>query len=845
VNRYFSFVSPLSGVSSGTAPDLSRLNSAPAGENGYIITKNGHFAEEKTGNRVRFFGVNFTFAACFPSHEDADAIAQRLSSLGVNMVRIHHQDFNWGKLWQTGDNSHTKINPEALDRLDYLIFRLKQSGIYIDMCTHVSRQFTTANGFPESVEHLPAGYDKRIDYLDPKMIALQKDYAKEFYLHVNPYTRMNYAVDPCIALIEVNNEDTLVGSLWEDPLSYFNQLPEPFKEETRQAWVKWLKKRYGSDESLQKSWAPSKSERISLLEPLAVPSMADATGKAKLSAISGGVSIVNPDAMSPDWRIQLNYTGIDLRPGESYVVKFQAKSDAARSIPMLATLDQTDWHGIGLNVRAELGSDWRDFSFIFEAKDPVPKHGRLSFSLGGSTGEFSIKNLTIRPVSLSDLMGGQSLSQGSIGVPKALSGKMGSDWVQFLVDTELTYASDMRRFFKSELKTRANLTISQMEFGGVSSFLREAGSDYADAHSYWQQPDFPHVAWDPIDWTIPNSSLVQAMADGKRTPLDELAESRVAGKPYSISEFNEPAPNNYRAEAFPVITSFAASQDWDCVLAYDFGEYGTGAKNDAIQGFFAVNSDPARSALLPWCALVFRQREIGRSEPLFAELNLYPNEIVSSVGVESYWKALLPSGGDVLNRFMQANLMPPAYRNTSKGIVKTQDAADFASSLKVVKAVRGGVYIAQSSMAMAVAGFIGGSEISAGDVHVKAAEVGDSFGVVTIATLDQNRISGSKRLLLSAVGDAQNSGEEWNNQRTSVGNRWGIGPVQAEGITADISIATSEPLIVWALASDGHRDHIIPSFQRDGALHFSISPNDRAIWYELSSIKMETKPKNH
>ena len=38
------------------------------------------------------------------------------------------------------------LSPRQLDKLDYLIFQLKQRGIYIDMNTLVSRFFTEGSG---------------------------------------------------------------------------------------------------------------------------------------------------------------------------------------------------------------------------------------------------------------------------------------------------------------------------------------------------------------------------------------------------------------------------------------------------------------------------------------------------------------------------------------------------------------------------------------------------------------------------------------------------------------------------------------------------------------------------
>src|SRR5215207_9082338 len=119
------------------SPDAPGLVSAsylipkPAGKDGPIVAKGGHFYSGQ--NRIRFWGVNFAFGGNFPTHEQADKLAQRLSNFGINAVRFHHMDsmpFPGGIF---ADQSLTKLSDEALDRLDYFIAALKKQGIYSNL----------------------------------------------------------------------------------------------------------------------------------------------------------------------------------------------------------------------------------------------------------------------------------------------------------------------------------------------------------------------------------------------------------------------------------------------------------------------------------------------------------------------------------------------------------------------------------------------------------------------------------------------------------------------------------------------------------------------------------------
>jgi hypothetical protein len=90
--------------------------------------------------------------------------------------------------------------------------------------------------------------------------------------------------------------------------------------------------------------------------------------------------------------------------------------------------------------------------------------------------------------------------------------------------------------------------------------------DFVDAHAYWDTPHFPRRQWDMKDWEIKNTAMSDVPTS---SALWGLASSRIAGKPFTVTEYNHAAPNEYQSESIPMIASFAAMQDWDAVfLAY-------------------------------------------------------------------------------------------------------------------------------------------------------------------------------------------------------------------------------------------------------------------------------------
>ena len=94
----------------------------PAGSIGPVIVKGDHFYT--SDRRIKFWGVNFAFSACFPTHAQADQLAARLAHFGINAVRFHHMDNQKFPNGIFADDKLETLSPEAVDRLDYLIAAL-------------------------------------------------------------------------------------------------------------------------------------------------------------------------------------------------------------------------------------------------------------------------------------------------------------------------------------------------------------------------------------------------------------------------------------------------------------------------------------------------------------------------------------------------------------------------------------------------------------------------------------------------------------------------------------------------------------------------------------------------
>jgi len=222
---------------------------APAGRSGFISVKDGRLAFPD-GRRFRIWGVNMVGAACLPSRDDARRVARRLAQFGVNCVRLHFLDAEASKgIMETGPSGTLSFSASRLDRLDYFVAQLKNSGIYSDLTLHTGRRYTLAEGVREPDI---LGLAKGVTYFDPRLIQLQKEYARGLLCHRNPYTGTEYRHEPAIALIEILNENSLITAWATDELhgsreSWFD-IPLYYERQLTRLYNDWLKEHLGSAE---------------------------------------------------------------------------------------------------------------------------------------------------------------------------------------------------------------------------------------------------------------------------------------------------------------------------------------------------------------------------------------------------------------------------------------------------------------------------------------------------------------------------------------------------------------------------------------------------------------------
>jgi hypothetical protein len=224
--------------------DLRQLNEKTAGEHGFIaVSADGNGFVRGDGQSIRFWGGTSGAARIALAKHDQRPLIQHarfLAKRGVNVVRI------FGYVWPKKEGTKvTDADPVDLDLIYRTVAAMKSAGIY----SVISPYWANATQFQKSWGVADPGVDNcnGLLFFDPVLQRGYKTWLKRLYADVNPYTRVPLAKDPAVAMIQIQNEDSL---LWWTVQSMKGQA----MRNLRTLYGDWLMKKYGSMEKVKEAW---------------------------------------------------------------------------------------------------------------------------------------------------------------------------------------------------------------------------------------------------------------------------------------------------------------------------------------------------------------------------------------------------------------------------------------------------------------------------------------------------------------------------------------------------------------------------------------------------------------
>jgi hypothetical protein len=836
---------------SANAASVAFLNDVPAGTRGFITVDGDRFLDG-AGERIRFLGVNGSFPGNFPPKEQAKGIARRLAKFGVNCFRHHHMDSSRAPRGLISaafaDTQH--IDMETLDRLDYFIYQLKQHGIYSNINLHVGRKLNSADGF--DAYDLRPTYDKGIGQMHPGMIAMQKNYARDLLTHVNPYTGNAYVDEPCVAMVEITNEDGLIRYWGRGEL---DDLPSHYWDHVREEWNLYLTARYGDTASLMAAWQPATATDgpellnqdfttqwwTQIVSPAsAVTQILPTGGPSGEAALH--INITSADTTS--WHVQPMHRSLSTQKGDLMLASIWARAQPDRNASFTAMLNHDPWSSIGLSRTISLDNTWQEYIYAFTCTHTDTNARFQLGSLATATGEVWIASPSLRVIAPRGLPAGQTLETTTVAVLSFNTYNLHNatcraDWMDFFVGMEESYFAEIYDYLVDDLGVRCPVTGTQMGYGVATGQLQ---LDFVDAHAYWHHPNFPNVRWSSTDWKVINESIQNRLADSSIT---DLAQRRPYGKPYTITEYNHPAPMTYSAETFLMLAAYGALQDWDGIFVYSYshGDY----ENRSIDNFFDAVGHTPKMLTLPAAAAIFRRGDVQAAGTVLS-VTLSRGELInrmvgspgsSSQHVTDYLGLAEHEALSHQIGTMVLSSSVPISVTTTLAAKPTSATADTGEIIWDGASVDKACTLVKTSRSKAVIGFVNGRTFDLGDgVSVTPATTEQDWICMSMTVVAGDSFISDGTWLITLTGYAENAGMVWTDaSKSSCSDQWGSGPPMVEAPTVEITLPwTAGQVSVFALDETGEPKTYVPVSPgtQPGSCILELNSNYESLWYQVN-----------
>ncbi len=247
-------------VVKGSALDLSETFPAhiSGGFGRVIVNPQGDMVFEKRPEEaVRFAGATGGFSLTAlkrvldkggreEAHRAIDALLDKLQISGYNMLRTLNV-LDLELYLDSGEDG--KFHAGRLELFDYLVFGMKQRGMYLLGTLGSYHLGQIVDG--ETVKANRNDHKVRVFFGDPAMQKKWETVARDVLTHVNPHTGLALKDDPVMFLVEPYNEQSLAirhlffkrGTIRPETLTF-----------VQKKFSAYLKEKYGTPEKLAAAW---------------------------------------------------------------------------------------------------------------------------------------------------------------------------------------------------------------------------------------------------------------------------------------------------------------------------------------------------------------------------------------------------------------------------------------------------------------------------------------------------------------------------------------------------------------------------------------------------------------
>lgn len=421
--------------------------------------------------------------------------------------------------------------------------------------------------------------------------------------------------------------------------------------------------------------------------------------------------------------------------------------------------------------------------------------------------------------------------------------------MRFCLEMEDKYWADsVAAMRKAGVKVPISATNWQAHgFATRVHMLGQSKLDYIDRHGYWDHPQGEgNLKWRIATALFHNQPMVKAVKPdqdtliylGRGNLVTEKAWEQVLGLPMTISEWNTCLPNQYSLEGTGLMAVYGLLQGWDGLL--EFGYFSSDWREGLGPGSFDMLANPPQILQFPAIAAMWHRQDIREAE--FVAESLYDNESV--FGLDEDRKPVPVAAalvGKVGYRFAAEHREPVVkdirpYWDPDKRIARSTTG-------ELLWNASAGFVTVNTPRTQAVIGFLGTSPHELATVTLRSPT---NFGAVYVTAMDADaHLDSAHRLLVTAVGPAQNTGMEYEttSQTSSLGVPYsrlreaGKAPALLEAVTGQVEIRSrlAGQLKAWTLDIVGNRLREVPLAVKSNAVTLDMQAQSRTVYYEIAT----------
>ena len=371
------------------------------------------------------------------------------------------------------------------------------------------------------------------------------------------------------------------------------------------------------------------------------------------------------------------------------------------------------------------------------------------------------------------------------------------------------------------------------------TFYGNRNKDFSDFHMYTAMPS-TNVYQDGTTRNIDIKSILET-GGNTMTPvglISDISRMYVYGTPRTISEWNDVAPNKYRAEMLLMMGAYTSLHgSHPAVFAWkDAANDDKLTTNTLTKATFGAADTPEYMAAFPSISRTVLRGDVQEADSFFPNFRYQDDEIYTrnnqylkkSPNYGSYLGYIGKTGMIFEDKYSEDicddTLLQLAYDayNTDKNFVSVTGEISMDYSDKMFRL--------NTPKTQAISGFTSAGAVELDDVKF---DLDNYYATAYLNSVDNEPLYRSKEMLLTVVGDTRNTGQVMSEDEKKIITA-GKGPVLVEPITGTVTIKSSTPVSVTAINTKGQPIKTIRPTPVSGGYSFKLEAKNKAMHYRIA-----------